>query len=94
MNLLNEVRRRVENSIRIFSKGIHQALDESVGKVIEALKETDLLENSVVLFMSDNGGATEDPMWNFENSASNWPLRGVGILFQNSGEKGISIHEI
>lgn len=29
--------------------------------------------------MSDNGGATEDPDWNFQNSASNWPLRGVSI---------------
>ncbi|KAL6953787.1 N-acetylgalactosamine-4-sulfatase, partial [Sarracenia purpurea var. burkii] len=69
--------------------GIHQALDESVGKVIEALKETDLLENSVVLFMSDNGGATEDPMWNFENSASNWPLRGVDEdFFSRRGVRG------
>lgn len=47
---------------------------------MKVLEETGMLGNSVVLFMSDNGGPTKDPDWLFENAASNWPLRGVGIL--------------
>lgn len=57
--------------------GTLSALDESVGKVIEALNETKQLDNSLIVFMTDNGGATEDVNWQLTNYASNWPLRGV-----------------
>lgn len=30
-------------------------VDESVGKVVKALDENDMLDNSIILFMSDNG---------------------------------------
>lgn len=49
-------------------------LDESVGKVVEALQEAKLLENSIIIFSTDNGG----PAAGFnDNAASNFPLRGV-----------------
>lgn len=49
-------------------------LDESVGKVIESLEQNDMLENSIILFMSDNGAPLEG-MYN--NSGSNYPFKGV-----------------
>lgn len=52
-------------------------MDESVGKIIESLDKHGLLANSVVLFMSDNGGQTIKGHSEFTNSGSNWPLRGV-----------------
>ena len=56
--------------------GMLTKLDESVGKVVEALQETGELKNSVIVFTTDNGG----PAAGFDvNAASNWPLRGVRI---------------
>lgn len=51
-----------------------KALDDSVGKVIEALGEAKMLENSIVIFMSDNGAPT---IGQYSNAGSNYPLRGV-----------------
>lgn len=49
-------------------------LDESVGRVTTALLEAGMLNNSVIVFTTDNGG----PAASFDfNAASNWPLRGV-----------------
>nr|XP_045622809.1 arylsulfatase B-like [Procambarus clarkii] len=61
---------------RIFA-GMLWKLDESVGQVIEALDARQMLENSIILFTTDNGG----PAAGFnQNAASNWPLRGLIIL--------------
>ena len=55
--------------------GMLWKLDESVGRVVEALRANQMLHNSIILFSTDNGG----PAGGFnQNAASNWPLRGVG----------------
>jgi arylsulfatase B len=49
-------------------------LDESVGEVTKALGEKGMLDDSIIVFTTDNGG----PAGGFNlNAASNWPLRGV-----------------
>lgn len=45
------------------------ALDRGVGKVIQGLKESGKFDNTLIFFLSDNGGATI-------NDASNYPLKG------------------
>ena len=58
---------------RIFA-GMLYKLDESVGKVVAALKENNMLQDSVIVFTTDNGG----PASGFnQNAASNFPLKGV-----------------
>ncbi len=55
------------------------AFDESVGKIIAALHQKKILQNSVVLLLSDNGGATQNSP--YVNTGSNWPLRGVPFSY-------------
>nr|XP_050042516.2 arylsulfatase B-like isoform X1 [Dermacentor andersoni] len=65
---------------RTLFAGAVDALDESVGRVVEALYNRDMLYNSLVVFTSDNGGIT----WvAHSNTGSNWPLRGTkGTLWE------------
>lgn len=48
-------------------------LDHSLGRVISTLSRTDQLENSIVMFYSDNGAPSVGLL---ANTGSNWPLRG------------------
>ncbi|XP_076252531.1 arylsulfatase B-like [Rhynchophorus ferrugineus] len=56
-------------------------LDRSVGAVVGALREKHMLENSIIIFMSDNGAAPEGI---HANHGSNYPFRGA----KNSGWEG------
>ncbi|XP_011881608.1 PREDICTED: arylsulfatase B-like isoform X2 [Vollenhovia emeryi] len=60
-------------------------LDESVGRVVDALKKKDMLKNTIILFMSDNGAQTEGYL---ENYGSNYPLRGVKFTLFEGGIRG------
>jgi arylsulfatase A-like enzyme len=52
-------------------------LDESVGHIVHTLMETGMLNNSIIIFISDNGAPS---VGEFQNWGSNYPLRGVRIL--------------
>ena len=52
------------------------AVDDGVGRVLKALEDKGLDENTIVVFLSDNGGANN-------NASDNGPLRGTkGDLFE------------
>lgn len=55
------------------------AVDDGVGALLDLLEELNLAENTVVFFLSDNGGPTKD------NSSSNFPLRGFKSDFFEGG---------
>lgn len=52
-------------------------LDDSIGNVVNALKENQMLDNSVILFFCDNGATIEIE---HSNGGSNSPFRGVRTL--------------
>ncbi|XP_060530121.1 arylsulfatase I-like [Cylas formicarius] len=63
-------------------------LDSSVGQVVEALKNKSMLENSIIVFTTDNGG----PAAGFNlNAASNYPLRGVKNTLWEGGVRGAAL---
>ncbi|KAH6939114.1 hypothetical protein HPB50_015768 [Hyalomma asiaticum] len=65
---------------RTIFAGTTDALDQSVGDIFEALNEARMLDNAVVVFSSDNGGA---PFGMHSTRSFNWPLRGIkGTLWE------------
>ena len=59
--------------------GMVEAMDQAVGKVLQALETTGVEGRTVVFFMSDNGGLSTSEGW----PTSNYPLRaGKGWLYE------------
>ena len=65
------------NGVRKTYAGMVSAMDEAVGQVIAALKEKGLLDNTLIIFSSDNGGPSPGKV------TSNGPLRaGKGTIYE------------
>ena len=68
----------------VIRKGMVTAVDESVGRIIEKLKETGLYNNTLVIFTSDNGSGFR---------SANAPLRGKkGSVYEGSVRVPAFIH--
>lgn len=52
-------------------------LDKSVGAVLKALDDKEMLKNSIVVFLSDNGAPN---VGYYNNWGSNYPWRGVSKI--------------
>ena len=59
----------IKNKKRKTYAAMVSAVDDGVGAVLDALKETDQFKNTIVYFLSDNGGP-------IKNGSNNDPLRG------------------
>jgi arylsulfatase A-like enzyme len=60
--------------------GMVQSMDESVGRVLDKLDDLRMSDNTIVIFMSDNGGLSTRPR---EAPTCNLPLRaGKGWLYE------------
>ncbi|CAG0883947.1 unnamed protein product [Cyprideis torosa] len=78
----------IEDIQRRYFAAMTWKLDEAVGKIVEALRVKDMLQNSIIVFSTDNGG----PAHGFgSNQASNWPLRGVKVQLWEGGVRGAGV---
>lgn len=72
-----EMLRRIKDDQRRIFAGMLYALDRGVGRIRQQLAASGLTENTLVVFVSDNGGPTA------ELTSSNAPLRGgKGTLYE------------
>ncbi|XP_063973449.1 arylsulfatase B-like isoform X1 [Diachasmimorpha longicaudata] len=83
--VVNETFHYIEDIQRRKYAGMMTALDESVGRVMKALSHKNLLQNSIVIFLADNGAPT---FGLHENRGSNYPFRGQKLSFYEGGVRG------
>lgn len=69
----------IKNPKRRLLAAMNFAMDKSIGKILSTLKENGIEENTLIFFLSDNGGK---PTGNF---SSNLPLRGEKNQFYEGG---------
>ena len=65
----DEDMKRFEGNPRQKLAAMMWALDRGVGEIVEQLKKTNQFDNTIIFFLSDNGGSTM-------NNSSNLPLKG------------------
>ncbi|CAG2107147.1 unnamed protein product [Medioppia subpectinata] len=68
------------------------ALDDSVGDVFSALQKANILNDTIIIFTTDNGGAScgADGTCIDSSIGSNWPLRGGKFTLLEGGIRGIA----
>ncbi|XP_020620378.1 arylsulfatase I-like isoform X2 [Orbicella faveolata] len=86
-DVINRFKHIKDERRRIFA-AMATVLDQSVGKVVDALKARNMYNNSVIIFSTDNGG----PAAGLDgNSACNYPLRGMKTTLWEGGVRGVAL---
>ncbi|XP_077556022.1 arylsulfatase B-like isoform X4 [Haemaphysalis longicornis] len=67
---------------RTYYAGMVDALDQSVGSVVAALSRAGMLNDTIIVFSSDNGAK---PHGSGSTGGSNWPLRGTKATLWEGG---------
>lgn len=63
--------------------GMVKSTDESLGRIVNVLKEMGELDNTIIIFFSDNGGLSNQGTKKRNLATSNYPLRaGKGHLYE------------
>ncbi|KAL4707922.1 hypothetical protein ACJJTC_013713 [Scirpophaga incertulas] len=64
----------IAHSARRLYAGLVTSLDVSIGNIVASLAERNILQNTIIVFVSDNGAPSRGPTQNF---GSNLPFRGI-----------------
>lgn len=82
----------IESEGRRKMVAINNALNDAVAEVILHLNKHGLLDNSIIIFTSDNGGATGGPNGRVDDAyGSNWPLRGTKFSLWEGGIRAVGL---
>lgn len=77
--------RHIENPKRQIYAAMVDEMDKGIGMVIDALKESGEFDNTLIFFLSDNGGLYPDAWWPTFNWADNSPFRHGKVALLEGG---------
>lgn len=99
--ILAKFKKQFSTEGRALNAAMTYSLDENVGRIINKLKELNLLDNTLIVFTNDNGGQT------VQSFADNYPLRGkkeqiyeggirvpMAMMWKNHIPEGIISNEV
>ena len=78
----------IYDSRRRITAGMIYNLDRNVGRVLDSLDQLGLADNTIVLFLTDNGGPTLNCDFSW---GSNYPLRGSKHSLYEGGVRGVAL---
>lgn len=72
--------------------GMVSALDDAIGQVVKALQDQNMMDNTIIILTTDNGGATGGALGRIDGSfGSNWPLRGTKYTLWEGGVRAVGL---
>ena len=83
-NALNSDDKRLNSKRMAVYAGMVEYMDMSIGRVVDHLKAKGLLDNTVILFLSDNGGESAELMKMFPD----YYAKNVDLSYERLGQKG------
>lgn len=83
-NSLPEDERRMDAKRMAVYAGMLEYMDMSIGRVLNDLKQNGMLENTIVIFMSDNGGEAHELMDHFPD----YYAKNYNLTYEHLGQKG------
>jgi len=83
-NSLPEDERRMDAKRMAVYAGMLEYMDMSIGRVLEHLKRKGMLDNTIVIFMSDNGGEAHELIDHFPD----YYAKNFNLTYEHLGQKG------
>ena len=83
-NSLPEDERRMDAKRMAVYAGMLEYMDMSIGRVLDHLKQKGLLDNTIVMFLSDNGGEAHELMDHFPD----YYAKNFNLTYEHLGQKG------
>jgi len=82
----------IQNKDRRVYAAMIDKMDEGIGMVIQALKESGKFENTIIFFLSDNGGVNNETH-GMSVYASNYPFKkGKGSMYEGGNHVPFMVH--
>jgi len=83
-NSLPEGERRMDAKRMAVYAGMLEYMDMSIGRVLQYLKDKGMLDNTIVIFMSDNGGEAHELMDHFPD----YYAKNFNLTYEHLGQRG------
>jgi arylsulfatase len=75
-NLSTKQKEEMAAKMEVYAAQIDR-MDQGIGKILDAIEATGKKDNTIVIFLSDNGGCAEGGIWGFDNRKNGLPPGGV-----------------
>lgn len=75
-NLSDQKKTEMAEKMAVYAAQIDR-MDQGIGQILSKLNETGRAENTIVIFLADNGGCAETGIWGFDQRNNGLPPGGV-----------------